>query len=372
MKIVEIKIRNFRNIIFLNLSNINNFNVIIGNNAHGKSNLIESLFYVGSLKSFRCFEESELINFDSKVAKIDAIFTKKEANNSVKIILDRENNKSISINEKKVTKISDYIGKFNITLFSPDDLSIIKGDSSHRRKFIDSIFSQIDKQYLRLLIGYHKILKHRNQLLKMIKMNIEKEINLDPWDEQIIKYSSIIYKIRREKTEKLNKLAHNIHNRLKNEEFLDILYKDTIYCGSVESQDDYEKSFKTKLKRVRTEEISRGTSLLGPHRDDLEITINNLNTRVFGSQGQKRSVAISLRMAEAEIINNEFNEYPILLLDDIFSELDEKRKKDLLTLIENKSQVFITGTHSNDFGLLLNKADVFHVEKGVITRAYAH
>jgi DNA replication and repair protein RecF len=371
MTIDKILIKNIRNIKFFSCDFTNNFNVIVGNNAQGKSNLIECLYYIGNLKSFRSNEESDLINFNEKEAKIDANITKKDILSSIKIYLYKEKNKYVLINDKKTLKTSDYIGKFNITLFSPDDLFIIKGDSSYRRRFMDNLFSQIDKDYLGYLIDYYKILKQRNQLLKMIKINIEKEQSLDPWDEQIVKYSSLIFRKRSEKVIKINEITNNIHNKFKKDENIVVIYKDTIYCSAGEDQANYEMSFKNKLKRVRSEEISRGISLLGPHRDDLEIKINDINTRIFGSQGQKRSVAISMRMAEAEIIKNEFNEYPVLLLDDIFSELDENRKRDLLSIIEKKSQVFITGTQVSDFGALTDKADFFHIENGAITPSYA-
>lgn len=371
MNINELSIKNIRNIREFNGEFSNCFNIFIGNNAHGKSNLIDGLFFVGNLKSFRSNDDSEMINFNENEAKIVANITKTGINNSISINFFRDINKKVVLNNKKVFKISDYIGRFNITLFSPDDLLIIKGDSSYRRRFMDNLFSQIDIDYLTCLIEYFKVLKQRNQLLKLVKSNVEREDSLDPWDEQLVKLSSKIYVKRIKKTKFINETTKNIHIILKNEENLNISYKDTICCGSEVSEADYEILFKNKLKRVRSDEIIRGTSLYGPHRDDLEIEINNVNTRIFGSQGQKRSAAISMRMGEAEIIKTEFNEYPVLLLDDIFSELDDGRKNDLLSVINNKSQVFITGTNIKDFKNLANQADVFHIQNGEISVTHA-
>lgn len=368
MKIKKISIINIRNIIKSEIEFNKNINVIIGNNAQGKTNFIESLYIVGNLKSFRTNDEKEIININENNACISSKITNNGLENDVKINFFKNENKIIRLNSKKVLKISDYIGKLNITLFSPDDLLIVKGDSSIRRRYIDNILSKIDKEYLINLINYHKILKQRNILLKKIKLNIEKENSLYPWNEQLITFSHKIYKKRTENILIINLLSHNIHKKLKNTEDLEINYKDTIYSTPSGIDDDYEKAFKIRLKRVQPEEIARGISIIGCHRDDIEIKLNNLNSRVFGSQGQKRSIAISLRVAEAEFINDVTKEYPVFLLDDIFSELDEKRKEDLLSLIHFKPQVFITGTNREDFEQLLIKSDVFNVNNGEINK----
>lgn len=367
MNINELSLTNIKNILNTSIIFNNKINVFIGNNANGKSNFIDSIYFLSNLKSYRNNDDLYMINFDEKEAKIYAKITNNGIINNVNIYFHKERNKKVIINDKIVYKMSDYIGKFNITLFSPDDLLIVKGDSSYRRRFMDNLFSQIDLEYLKYLIDYFKVLKQRNQLLKMVKNNFQNDSSLDPWDEQLVSLSSIIYKKRSEKVKYLTEICNKIHKLLNNEEDLSVVYKDTICSGIDELEADYEIVFKNKLKRARVEEINRGTSLLGSHRDDLEIKINNINTKIFGSQGQKRSVAISMRMGEAEILKNELKEYPVLLLDDIFSELDENRKTDLLSIIDNRSQVFITGTQIHDFGRLTNNADVFQILNGEIS-----
>jgi len=368
LNIISFTATNFRNINKFSEEFSRGINIFFGDNAQGKTNLIEALYIIGTTKSFRRVDDEKLVNFNSESAKINAKIIKNMIEKDVSFCFSKHNSKKILINNKSVKKHSEYIGNVNITLFCPEDLMIIKGDASYRRRFLDILLCQTDKVYLSDLINYQRVIKHRNNILKKIRDgNTNSRSLLESWNEQFIKFS---YKIIQKRTKSIKKIEENakyFHKKLNNHEDLSIDYNDAISCGKKISAADYELSFKNKQKKVQAEEIKRGFTLIGPHRDDLEIKINAINTRFFGSQGQKRSAAISLRLAEAEYINSVMNEYPILLLDDIFSELDEQRKNDLMKLLDQNQQTFITGTCLSEFQPLTTNAKIFFIKEGKAT-----
>lgn len=372
MNITSLFTTNYRNIQRKEMQFSERINVFLGKNAQGKTNLIEALFLIGTLKSIRRADESQLIQFGEQEAKLASLVNKKGIKKEIEIYYYRDKAKRVLVNRKQIYKYADYLGNLNITLFSPDDLIIVKGDASYRRRYLDMLFSQTDKAYLLDLMAYHRILKQRNSVLKDIRSKQRQEHLLDTWDEQICKYANRIVQKRYKNVKFLNEIANKMHKKLIFNENLSIKYIDTIYCGVDENPAEYEKDFILKQKRVRSQEIARGITLLGPHRDDLEIKINGVNTRIFGSQGQKRSVAISLRLGEAEYIQEMYDEYPVLLLDDIFSELDDERKNELLQLLRPEAQIFITGTSLMDFQSMLRHAKVFKIQQGRIEEHHGH
>ncbi|MCD4812750.1 DNA replication/repair protein RecF [bacterium] len=364
MNITHLITNNFRNIENGSVSFSDGINVLYGSNAQGKTNIIEAIYLVGTTKSFRKAEDEQFIRFSEDVSKIEARISKQGIEKDVKYLFDRTKSKKLFVNDKQVYKHADYLGSLNVTLFCPEDLMLLKGDASYRRRFMDILFCQIDKSYLFDLMNYQKILKHRNNALKEIRDNQANPSIKEPWDIQIAQYATKISQKRSKNICEINKIAEKKHFFLNKSEQLKVSYSDSI-CGSHEiSPADYEKAFVDKQKRVHHEELRKGWTMIGPHRDDLEISINGINTRIFGSQGQKRSVAISIRMAEVDFIYQVAEEYPVLLLDDIFSELDDYRKKKLMDILDKRMQIFITGTEKTQFLPLESRARSFNILNG--------
>lgn len=367
MFLKHLKLINFRNYINFDSSFSNAVNIFIGNNAQGKTNLIEAIYIIGASKSFRRIEDDNLIRIGSEFATIQANVQKGDLNRDIAFQLLSNRRKQIVVNNKKIHKTSDYIGNLNVTLFSPEDLFLIKGDASFRRRFIDTMLCQTDSVYMNNLIQFQRILKQRNVMLKEIRSGDKKRNLLEPWNDQLCAFSSEIIKKREESAIKINEIAKKVQNMINNDELLSTHYLNSLYQDQSSTRHSYCDDFKQKLQDIEREEIGRGTTLIGPHRDDLEIKINDLSARFFGSQGQQRSAAISLKMAEVEYIRSIKQEYPILLLDDIFSELDDTRKRYLLNYLNQDIQLFLAGTRKQDFQPLLDHGQLYYIDNGVAT-----
>jgi len=368
MIISNLEIFNFRNYDNFKDEFSDKINIFIGDNAQGKTNLLEAIYITGTTKSFRKANPEKIIKFGEKNARINAKITKNSIEKDIKIHYLSKNSKKIFINNKQIHKTSDYLGNLNITLFSPEELNLIKGESSERRNFLDSILCQTDKLYLIDLINYYKIIKQKNYLLKEKKHNRDLKKELEPWNIQIAEYASKIVIKRLKFLENNRKSILSIHDKLTSNEKMDIKYIDKAEGQEVE-EDKYKKNFISKQKEIIVEEIKRGFSLLGPHRDKIEININGYNTRFFSSQGQQRTAAITLKLAEIEYIYLILKEYPILLLDDVFSELDDKRQEYIINFLNKDIQIFITGAKQADFIALFPKAKIFEVKSGKVTKS---
>ena len=343
MYIKKIKLENFRNydkeeIIFN--EKINNF---FGDNAQGKTNILEAIFICGLGKSFRTNKDKELINVNKKYSNVEINFCKEDREGKIKLELNDK--KEFFINDIKIKKISDILGKIYIVLFTPQDINILKDDPSKRRKFLNIMISQLRPIYVHCLNKYNKILEQRNNYLKQIKYENKSIDMLDIWDEQLVNLGSKIFIYRKEFLEKINKKIKNIHLiTTQNKENIEINYKSNIIN---------ENKYFEELKNNRNIDIQKGYTSIGIHRDDFEIYINNKNISIYGSQGQQRSSIISLKLAEAETIYDEIEEYPIILLDDFMSELDKKRIKGFIENIK-ENQVIITSTEK----IMLDKNEI--------------
>jgi len=322
---------------------------------HGKTTILEAIF-VGSLgKSFRTNKENELIKENKEISKVEIKFLKKNREETIKYEID--NKKRFFINGIPVKKISEIIGKINIVLFTPEDIEILRNEPIRRRKFLNIMISQLRPMYIHMLSQYNKTLEQRNNYLKQIKYEKKSKQNLDIWDEQLIKTGIKIFEYRNEFIEKINKKIENIHLlTTENKEKIEIKYK-----TNIKTKEEYIK----KLKDAQEIDIERGYTSVGIHRDDFEIFINGKNVSIYGSQGQQRSSIISLKLAEAEVVYEEIEEYPIILLDDFMSELDQKRVKGFIKNIKN-NQVLITGTEKINLDNMvynLYKVEKANVEK---------
>ena len=333
MWINDIKLNNFRNYNKKEIKLHENINVFFGENAQGKTNIIEAIFLSSIGKSFRTNKEKELIKFNEEKAVAEIKFKKSDRDGNVKIEIGDK--KQIYLNGIKLKKLSELLGNVNIVIFTPDDINILKGGPQNRRKFLDIMISQLRPNYMHILTLYLKTLEQRNNYLKQIKIENKDENLLDIWDEKLVDYGCKIYEYRKEFIEKIQNKIKKIHKEITdNKEDLEIKYF---------SDANTRQNFINELKSRRKVDIIKGFTTKGVHRDDFVIYINGREVDVFGSQGQHRTAILSLKLSELQVIYDDIGEYPILLLDDFMSELDNKRRKNFLDNIKN-IQVIITCT----------------------------
>jgi DNA replication and repair protein RecF len=345
MYIKKITLCNFRNFNFAEVIFPERINYILGYNGQGKTNLLESLYICALTKSFRKGDESNWIQDGESRANIKANIVAGGIDKDVEVTIGHECQKTITMNGKKINTRREYIGTLRTVIFTPDDIQLIKGDSSYRRRFMDVALSQTDKNYLFNLMELTRVVRHRNQLLKNIKISRSKPYEIWPWDEQLIKLSQKIAEARlhfiRELEKNLNRTKQ--YNGPNGSEHMQIIYQRKLLDGD-EIDSLQEDIFKSKLEKIRGLEIKNGTTLIGPHRDDLDIQINGKSMRYFASQGQQRSAVINLKLAELKYFEDN-GDLPVLLLDDFISELDEARQDWLISILPRKNQIIITATN---------------------------
>ena len=391
MYIEKLKIKNYRNYEEVEV-NFNPFiNIIYGDNAAGKTNLLESIYICSTSKSHKNAKENDLINFNKDESHIKLLFNKKEKKTEIiDIQLNRNIKKGVAINGIKKEKISDFIGFLSVVMFAPEDLNIIKEGPQVRRKFIDLEISQIDKIYVSNLKNYYKLLNQRNSILKDISKENGSNKNylidmLKVYDEKLIEYGLSIIKKRKENIKNLALKILEKHLLISdNKEELIIDYENDVLSELLINNEEKNRIieintnenivreiYKNKLLENYEIDIKNQYTLIGPHRDDISFIIKNKDIRKYGSQGQKKTAAICLKLSELDIIKEKNNETPVLLLDDVFSELDEKRQKLLVSNIKNV-QVIITctGIKKNIFDILkpdkiLNVKDNKVIEKNL-------
>ena len=354
MYIEKIKLNNFRNYENLEIDLNKNINIIYGDNAQGKTNILEAIFLSSLGKSFRTKKEKEMIKFNNDKLLVEIFYQKKDRDGKIKIEIG--NKKQISINGIKIKKLSELLGNINIVIFTPDDINILKDGPEKRRRFLDMMIGQLRPNYVYNLNMYLKTIEQRNNYLRQIKEENKPEEMLEIWDEKLAEYGEKIYIYRKEFIEKIIKKINEIHSKITDEkEIIKIEY-----LSNCSKKDEYLKL----LKERRKLDIIKGFTTKGIHRDDFVIYINEKEVNIYGSQGQNRTVILSLKLAELNVIYDEIGEYPIFLLDDFMSELDEKRRKNFLNNIQN-TQVILTGTEKIDFANLEYK--LFNVKNGNIT-----
>lgn len=352
MNIVELKLKNYRNYKDITVKFDENINIVYGNNAEGKTNLLESIYISSTSRSHKNSKETEIINFNENEAHIKLLFNKDNKLNTIDIQLNREQKKGIAYNGEKVEKLSEFLGNFNVIMFAPEDLNIIKDGPQIRRKFLDMELCQIDKIYINYLSNYNKTLNQRNA---MLKSKIDLAV-LDSIDDQLITYGKFVIEKRRKNIEELKPKILDIHGLISGS-------KEKLL---IDYESNAEENFENKLKENRELDIKNQFTSIGPHRDDISFVINSEDIRKFGSQGQKKTAAISLKLSELKMIREKNGDTPVLLLDDVFSELDETRQKLLIQSLEGiQTIITCTGMKKNIFELL-NPTKVFKVENGNI------
>ena len=355
MYIKELNLNNYRNYENQKIVFNNNINILYGNNAQGKTNIVEAIYLCAYGKSFRAKKDKELIKFNENTSKVEIKVEKKDRSGKINAVINDK--KTFYINDIKQNKISDIIGKINIVIFTPDDISIIKEGPARRRKFLDMFISSLKPNYIHLLNSYNNALEQRNNYLRLIKTESKTEELLDIWDEQLSNYSYKIYQYRKVYIEKI-------------EEKIDVIHKKITKCGNENIKIKYisngkeEKGFLENLKKTRKLDIKRGFTSTGIHRDDFIIYINDRPITIFGSQGQQRTIILTLKLCELQIIKEEIDDSPILLLDDFMSELDENRRVNFFDNVK-ENQVIITCT--DKFEINNSKIKYFNVREGIVT-----
>lgn len=368
MVVKTIKLKNFRNFDELNIELNESLNIFIGDNGQGKTNLLESIYLCSIGKTFKLNTENDLIKFGQNNFEIEIIINKgNRENKTISISYTKNQKRIVKINGVKLDKNSELIGYMNNVIFTPDDLRIVKGSPIERRRFVNIDISQIKPKYKYLLKDYKKVIAGRNNILKDLNNNLNREI-LSIWSDYLINIGSEIIFYRNEYVKNLSNYASLIYSNISdNKEKFDLSYKCDI--GNVDnlSKEEIKKIFREKIDKNIENEIFRRNSLYGPHKDDLLIRINNKDFKYFGSQGQQRSAVLAIKLAEIEIIKNEIGEYPVLLLDDVLSELDNKRKGFLIDYIK-EIQTIITSTDDTDLQDLVKKNDkkIFQISEGKI------
>lgn len=354
----------FRNYHELQLKLHPKINVFVGGNGQGKTNILEAIYVAGSGKSFRTNKDRDLIQFDKNKAYIKAVGKKKYGDVSVEIKLEENKKKQVKVNGIPLTKISELPNHIHVIVFSPEDLKLVKGGPSERRRFMDVEISRMKPGYAYYLNQYYKIMMQRNHLLKKIHYHSKYSSTIDIWNEKLVDSGVRLIHEKTRFIEKIGALSKLIHRKITNhKENLEIQY-----IGSVPAKNTHEETaalFKQKLNQFFDEDISRGNTGVGPHRDDIGVFINGIDARVYGSQGQQRTAALSLKLAEIELMRAETAEYPVLLLDDVFSELDRARQKFLIQTLKDV-QILITTTEIKDLEFDFDEKYVFYVQNGKV------
>ncbi|WP_018933828.1 DNA replication/repair protein RecF [Gracilibacillus lacisalsi] len=368
MYIQQLSLNHYRNYDQLSVQFDDKINVIIGENAQGKTNLMEAIYVLGFSKSHRTTKDKELIQWEQNYAKIEGSVFKRKQQFPLEIQITNKGKKA-KLNHLEQKRLSDYIGALNIVMFAPEDLNLVKGSPQIRRRFIDMEIGQIQPIYIYHLGQYVKILKQRNHLLKQLQKRKSNDLTmLRVLTEQMIEHAAIILEKRFMFMKRLRTWANEIHRGIsRGIEDLDLQYAPTIDVSETDEKEKIGTVLAETFEKLETKEVERGTSLIGPHRDDLVFYVNNKNVQTFGSQGQQRTTALSLKLAEIELIYQEINDYPILLLDDVLSELDDFRQSHLLDTIEGKVQTFVSTTSVDGIHhQTLEKAEIFRIDNGKI------
>lgn len=361
MYIESVQLKNFRNYEFLEIPFDRGTNILYGDNAQGKTNILESIYLCGTSKSHRGGKDKEMIRFKEEEAHIRLMIRKNDLPYRIDMHLKKNKSKGVAINGIPIRKARELLGILNLVFFSPEDLNVIKSGPSERRKFIDMELYQLENMYISDLSAYNQVVNQRNKLLKDIFFNPGLRSTLDVWDEQLTEYGNRIISARRVFIDELNTIVKDIHQNLTGGlESIHILYEPDVEEGD----------FRERLASSRDRDLKMKTTTTGPHRDDMCVTVNGIDIRKYGSQGQQRTAALSIKLSEIFLVKKRIKDTPVLLLDDVLSELDSSRQNYLLDSIHD-IQTIITCTGLDDFishQFEINK--VFHVVKGTVSTCF--
>lgn len=369
MKITNIELTNFRNYIKMNIKLNDQMNIFVGDNAQGKTNILESIIMLALTKSHRVVNNPNIITIGKSSCKIGGTIKKDKLLSKLEIILNNDE-KKLFINKKQIRKIADYISNLNVIVFTPDDLEIIKGSPNIRRNLLNIQLSQLSRNYLNTYNEYNKILKTRNEYLKVLfSNNIADKNYLDILTNKLIDKAVFIYQKRKEYIDLINNSINDYFYEISGEKGIEIKYSTSIDIDSFE-ESNIRSAFHKKLDKNFNRELQNGMTLFGPHRDDLIFEYQGNDLKIFGSQGQQKIAVLCFKLSEIPIFKNYSGYYPVLLLDDIFSELDIKKRNKLLKLINDfQIQSIITTTDIKNISKKnLDNTFIFEVKNALVER----
>ena len=370
MKLTNLQLQNFRNYESVQLEFTDGVHVFIGENAQGKTNLMESIYALAMTKSHRTTNDKELIGWNKEFATIKGTVEKTATKTNLELQFSKKG-KIAKVNYLEQKRLSSYLGNLNVILFAPENLTLVKGSPQNRRKFVDMELGQMSSLYLYDLVEYNRVLKQRNTYLKQLAIKKKQpDEYLDVLSEMLSELASKIVFHRLDFMKQLEALAIPIHDQLSlGREKFSVSYQATIPLEDGLTPSQMKEIYMNQFKKNQTREADQATTLIGPHRDDLIFYLNEVPVQTYGSQGQQRSTVLSLKLAEIELMKLSTGEYPLLLLDDVLSELDDDRQTHLIKAIENKVQTFITTTSLDGIKQqFINEPVVIPIEKGIILK----
>ncbi|CAK8054294.1 DNA replication/repair protein RecF [Eupransor demetentiae] len=369
MELKSLSLEHFRNYDELNLDFQSGVNVFLGQNAQGKTNLLESIYALALTRSHRTANDKELIEWQQSSARIAGRVQNRFGTIPLSLEFSKRG-KHARVNHLDQSRLSEYIGQLNVILFAPEDLNLVKGAPSTRRRFIDMEFGQMNISYLHNTSRYRQILKDRNAYLKELQAKrTDDKVLLEVLTEQLVEFGAKVLYARQNFVQQLEKAAQPLHAEISDQsESLQLRYRSTVDFAPDASLAEILTAYANALQRQEQREIMQGTSLVGPHRDDLQFLVNDKDVAVYGSQGQQRTAALALKLAEIDLMHEETGEYPVLLLDDVLSELDANRQTHLLLAIQDKVQTFLTAPSLSEVARqLIMEPKVFQVKAGTVS-----
>ena len=363
MKIKKLILKNFRNYQDLTIEFNDRLNIIIGNNAQGKTNILEAIYFLAITKSNLPVSDKNCIKKDSLFTRITGSIQDNNGDKKLQILLNI-NEKRLEVNNNEVKKHANYIGNMKVIIFNPADIRLIKETPSNRRRFINIEISQLYNKYLSTLNEYNMVLKQRNEYLKIIKNGKINEVYFDILNEKLVDLAEIIYNYRIQFISNLNKYISKVYYNISGYEGLSIKYLPNVI---VNDGDDFKKIMHTKLKNSYERELFMGSTLIGPHRDDFSFNLDDNDLLVYGSQGQIKMAVLALKLAEIDVFNELCCEYPILLLDDLFSELDVDKRNKVINYLNRDIQTIVTTTDLKNIDKrLIKKAVIYKIDDAKI------
>lgn len=370
MRLEELSLQDFRNYEQLAVQFNPGINVLIGENAQGKTNLLEAIHLLALTRSHRTNKDKELVNWQAKVAQVKGVVVKATGKLPLEIQVG-QGGKRVKVNHLPQSRLSTYIGNLNVVLFAPEDLALVKGAPVIRRQFMNVEFGQMSSRYLYNLSHFNDALYQRNQYLKQLRQRQASDrLLLEVLSDQLATFGSEVAAIRYQLVKQLEKWAQPVHEEISQQkEQLQLQYVSQLTINEESTVADLQEQLQARLREKVDKEIAAGTTLAGPQRDDLHFLVNGNNVQQFGSQGQQRTTALAVKLAEIDLMQEQTGEYPLLLLDDVLSELDNDRQTHLLTAIQDKVQTFLTTTSLSGVARQLIKTPtIYTIQAGHLQR----
>ncbi|SDM86998.1 DNA replication/repair protein RecF [Limosilactobacillus mucosae] len=370
MYLSEIELRNFRNYENRQVEFSPGINVFIGENAQGKTNLLEAIYVLAMTRSHRTANDRELINWQAKEAMVKGTVIKQTGRVPLEVLLGTRG-KRVKVNHLFQSRLSTYIGNLNVVLFAPEDLALVKGAPQERRQFMDTEFSQMSSRYLYAISQFRGLLKQRNEYLKQLKYGSQvDQVLLEVLSDQLAESGAAVMAMRFKLLRRLETWSAQLHEHISQQkEVLKLKYISQVMIDEKTAENEIAEQLQKLYHEHQSQEIKLGTTLYGPQRDDIRFLVNEQDVHRFGSQGQQRTTALAVKLAEIDLMNEQTGEYPLLLLDDVLSELDDDRQTHLLTAIQDKVQTFLTTTSLSGVARqLINRPTIFQIVHGTIDK----